>query len=64
MKKKKQTEEKCLLSEAQDKCQCSFCKQMREMRDFNIKWAVQNEIQRIMCDVLMEEKKKFKFKII
>jgi len=56
MKKK----EKCLVSEAQDKCQCSFCKQMREYRDFNIKWAVQNEIQKIMYDVLKKEKENVK----
>lgn len=48
--------EKCLVSEAQDKCQCSLCKQMREMRDFSIKWAVQNEIQRIMYEILKKEK--------
>ena len=54
MKKK----EKCLVSEAQDKCKCSFCKQMREYRDFNIKWAVQNEINRIMMEVILEKDKK------
>jgi len=54
---KMKTKEKCLVSEAQDKCKCSFCKQMREYRDFNIKWAVQNEIRRIMYDSLIGKEK-------
>jgi len=57
MKKKKQTKEKCLVSEARDKCQCSWCKQYREMRDFNLKYYVQMEINKVMMEALKEKDK-------
>ena len=36
--------QKCLVTEAMDKCQCEMCKLSRKFRDFHIDWIIKNEM--------------------
>jgi len=47
-----ENKEKCLVTEAMDKCQCKWCKQMRGFREFSLRWIVQDEVRKIMDRVL------------
>jgi hypothetical protein len=47
-------EEKCLTTEAMDKCPCEFCKLMRKARDIQLGWIMKmKEIKRNDNDVLI-----------
>ena len=58
--RKRRKEEKCLVTEAMDKCQCEMCKLFREMRDFNLKMIIQDETRRILHESIEEVEKKCK----
>jgi len=45
-------QEKCLVTEAMDKCQCELCKTNRKFRDFSIRIALEQEAQRIYVDAM------------
>ena len=47
--------EKCLVTEAREKCNCTDCKNYRAMRDFMIKSSIQAEIIRIKMECLREK---------
>ena len=51
--------EKCLVSEAMDKCQCEWCKLSRQARDISLKCYVRNEIIKTLAKgmSLTEEEK-------
>ena len=40
----------CLVNKAREKCQCDWCKQFREMRDFNLKYYIQCEVNKIITE--------------
>lgn len=46
--------EKCLVVEARDKCQCSWCKQSRECCDIALKNSIWLEENGILSDALNE----------
>ena len=46
--------EKCLVTEAMDKCQCEWCKMSRQMRDISIKQTIQLEAMKIHYHALKE----------
>ncbi len=48
--------EKCLVSEAMDKCQCEWCKLFRGMREISLKQAIEMEAWRIYIDSLKKAK--------
>jgi hypothetical protein len=50
-------EEECLVSEAQEKCQCDFCKQMREFTRISLEQYAKLETMRIIIKTLEEIKK-------
>ncbi len=50
------SEEKCLVTEAMDKCQCEMCKLNREARQIYVDIIVRLELQRIWIDSLKEAK--------
>jgi hypothetical protein len=52
-------EEKCLVTEAQEKCKCNLCKQQREFAELAIKMQMQWEIYKIFFDA---SKRKWKNK--
>lgn len=41
-------EDKCLVSEAMDKCKCEMCKLSRKMREQSLKFYVQNGLYKII----------------
>jgi len=45
MESSQNTEEKCLTTEAMDKCPCEFCKLMRKARDQQIEWIMKMELK-------------------
>ena len=49
--------EKCLVTEAREKCQCEMCKISREMRDFSARVVVASEINKILYEVLKVDAK-------
>lgn len=49
-------QEKCLIAEAMDKCQCEICKSCRKLRYFCIKMTMEEKAQRIYLDALKESK--------
>lgn len=46
--------QKCLVTEAMDKCQCEMCKLNRQMREISIKQTVELEMMRIYHSALRE----------
>ena len=48
--------EKCLVTEAMEKCQCEMCKLGKEAGQFAFESYVKLEAQRIYLDALKEEK--------
>jgi len=47
-------EEKCLVVEAREKCQCEWCKMNREWRDFAIKYETEEKMRQIFYDAMKE----------
>ena len=47
-------EEKCLVTEAQEKCQCERCKWSREMIQISLKQTIGMEAQRIWIEAMKE----------
>jgi hypothetical protein len=52
----KQTKEKCLVTEAQEKCQCDDCKKQREWVKMMVKWQLEWEALKIWMDNLERAK--------
>lgn len=46
--------EKCLVTEAMDKCQCEMCKIHRQMREICIKQTIELEARKIYHSLLKE----------
>ena len=49
-----ENKEKCLVTEAMDKCQCEFCKLNRQFRNTLIKQQIELEIMKIYHSALKE----------
>ena len=45
-------EEKCLVLEAMEKCQCKWCKNFRESEDFYLNMIIKKEKERIIKEDL------------
>ena len=50
------SEEKCLVTEAMDKCQCEMCKLARQARQISVDIIEDLKLQRIWIDALKEAK--------
>jgi hypothetical protein len=48
-------EEKCLVNEALEKCNCETCKFFKQARDISIKYYTQSEIMKVYMDAFKKE---------